>query len=189
MPLKDFARSLRDGIIPRERLRRANPQAVIASGVTFAGDAGRTRLGAEVFVAGPSVLFVTDGGGLSASRLEVGERTYIGEFANIRCAGTPIKIGRHCLIGQQVSIVGSNHGIDPGTPIVDQPWHGEGVLIGDDVWIGAGSVVLPGARIGDGCVVAARSVVRGEIPPGSIVAGAPAKLIRRRDAIAAPTGP
>lgn len=180
MPLKDFARSLRDGILPRERLRRANPRAFVAGNVTFAGDASRARLAADVSVLGPTALFVTDGGGLNGALLEVGERTYIGEFNNIRCAGAPIRIGRHCLVSQHITIVGSNHGTAPGTPIVDQPWTGDGVVIGDDVWIGAGAVILPGARIGDGCVIAANSTVKGEIPAGSIVAGSPATVLRHR---------
>lgn len=180
MPLKDFARSLRDGIVPRERLRRANPRAFVAGTVTFAGDARRARLAEGVSVLGPTALFVTDGGGLTGALLEVGERTYIGEFNNIRCAGAPIRIGRACLISQHITIVGTNHGTDPGTPVVDQPWHGDGVVIGDDVWIGAGAVILPGARIGDGSIVAANSTVKGEVPAGSIVAGSPAKVIRQR---------
>lgn len=131
-------------------------------------------------IAGPCALYVTNGGGLSGARLEVGARTYIGEFNNIRCAGAPIRIGRDCLISQFVSIVGSNHGTAPGTPIVDQPWSGSGVRIGDDVWIGAGVVVLPGAVIAQGCVIAANSTVRGTVAPGSIVAGSPARVVGRR---------
>lgn len=180
MPLKDFARSLRDGVIARERLRRAHPQAWITSDVTFRGDVARTSLAADVAVSGPTSLIVTDGGGLTGAFLEIGERTYIGEFNNIRCAGAPIRIGRDCLISQHITIVGTNHGTAPGTPIVDQPWHGDGVVIGDDVWIGAGAVILPGARIGDGVVVAANAVVRGEVEPGAVVAGMPARVVGHR---------
>lgn len=180
MPLKDFARSIRDGVLARERLRRANPQAWITSSVIFRGDPRRTKLAADVAVSGPTALVVTDGGGLTGAYLEVGERTYIGEFNNIRCAGAPIRIGAHCLISQHVTIVGSNHGTAPGIPIVDQPWSGDGVTIGDDVWIGAGSVILPGAVLGDGCVVAANSVVRGSVAAGEIVAGSPARAVGHR---------
>ncbi|GAB47020.1 acyltransferase [Mobilicoccus pelagius] len=180
MPLKDFVRSARDGVIARERLRRANREAFVAADVKFAGDPRRAHLAKDVSVHGPTALYVTDGAGLTGARLEIGERTYVGEFNNIRCAGASIRIGRDCLVSQLVTIVGSNHGTAPGTPIVDQPWHGDGVVIGDDVWIGAGAVILPGARIGDGCVVAANSVVRGEVPAGSIVAGAPATVLRQR---------
>ena len=138
------------------------------------------RLEAQVAIAGPCALYVTNGGGLSQASLAVGERTYIGEFNNLRCAGAPIRIGRDCLVSQFVTIVGSNHGTAPGTPIVDQPWSGTGVTIGDDVWIGAGVVVLPGAVIGDGAVIAANSTVRGHVEPGTIVAGSPAKVVGRR---------
>lgn len=180
MPLKDFARGLRDGVIARERLRRAHPQAWIAGEVLFRGDPRRVRLGPDVAIKGPTVIAVTDGGGLTGSALEIGRRTYLGEFNNIRCAGAPIRIGANCLISQHVTIVGTNHGTAPGTPIVDQPWSGEGVVVGDDVWVGAGAVLLPGARVGDGAVVAANAVVRGEVEPGAIVGGIPARVIGRR---------
>lgn len=53
-------------------------------------------------------------------------------------------------------------------------------LVGNDVWIGRESVIMPGARIGDGAIVAARSLVTGEVPPYSVVGGNPARLIRQR---------
>ncbi|MEN9826764.1 MAG: hypothetical protein RI953_2509 [Pseudomonadota bacterium] len=54
------------------------------------------------------------------------------------------------------------------------------VLIGDDVWLGANCTILKGARVGDGCIVASGSVVTGgEYPPRSIIAGNPARVIRR----------
>ncbi|MDO5699031.1 MAG: acyltransferase [Dermatophilus congolensis] len=180
MLAKDLLRDLRDGPVYRYSLRRAFPHAYIQSTVKFRGDVDRITLGDRVTIAGPSVVIVSDGGGLTGARLDVGEDTYIGEFNNIRCAGAPITIGRKCLISQHITIVGTNHGIEAGTPIVEQPWSGDGVRIGDDVWIGAGSVILPGARLGDGCVVAANSVVRGEVPEGAIVAGSIAKVIGQR---------
>ncbi|MDO5712267.1 MAG: acyltransferase, partial [Micrococcales bacterium] len=84
MTWKDLARSLRDGPLARERLRRSQPAAWIAGGVIFRGDPGDVRLGPDVAIAGPCALYVTNGGGLSGARLEVGARTYIGEFNNIR---------------------------------------------------------------------------------------------------------
>lgn len=180
MLAKDILRDLRDGPVSRYTLRRAFPQAYIQSTVKFRGDVDRIRLGEHVTIAGPTVVIVSDGGGLTGARLEVGEHTYIGEFNNIRCAGAPISIGAKCLISQHITIVGTNHGIAAGTPIVDQPWSGDGVVIGDDVWIGAGSVILPGANLGSGCVVAANSVVRGDVSPGAIVAGNIAKVIGER---------
>lgn len=52
--------------------------------------------------------------------------------------------------------------------------------IGNDVWIGHGAIVLPGRSIGDGAVVAAGAVVTKDVAPYAIVAGTPARPIRRR---------
>lgn len=180
MSVKDTARRLRDVALPRWQLRRAFPEAHIGDDVRFSGEISATRLGAKVSIHGPTVISVDNGGGLHGARLEIGERTYVGEFNNIRCSGAPISIGRDCLISQHITIVGSNHGIAAGTPIVDQEWSGDGVVLGDDVWVGAGAVLLPGARIGDGAVVAAQAVVRGVVAPGCIVGGIPARVIGRR---------
>lgn len=178
--MKAVIREMRDTVLPRARLRRRNPGAFVASAVRFAGDPERVRLGGGVSIHGPTLLYVTGGGGCEQHRLEIGDGTYVGEFNNIRCAGAPIVIGAKCLVSQFVTIVGTNHGVGPGVPIVDQEWSGDGVLVGDDVWLGAGSVILPGARIADGCVVAAHSVVRGHVPAGSIIAGTPARILRQR---------
>ena len=52
------------------------------------------------------------------------------------------------------------------------------IRIGNGVWIGGGAIVLPGVTIGDGCVVGAGSVVTHDLPPGSVAAGNPARIIR-----------
>jgi acetyltransferase-like isoleucine patch superfamily enzyme len=91
--------------------------------------------------------------------------------------GDYVRIAAHCVI------VPANHGIalDEGL-IADQPMSKRGIRIGNDVWLGAGVRVLDGSVIGDGCVVAAGSVVRGELEPYAIYAGVPAKLVRMRSA-------
>ena len=54
------------------------------------------------------------------------------------------------------------------------------VVLGDDVWIGHGAILLPGVKIGTGAVVGAGAVVTKDVPPFTIVAGVPAKTLRRR---------
>jgi acetyltransferase-like isoleucine patch superfamily enzyme len=57
--------------------------------------------------------------------------------------------------------------------------HAERVVIGDDVWVGGNATILPGVTIGDGAVVAAGAVVTRDVPAHSVVAGVPAKVVRR----------
>ena len=59
------------------------------------------------------------------------------------------------------------------------------VVIEDDVWIASGARVMPGVRIGAGAVVAAGSIVTKDVAPGTLVAGAPARLVRRLEPLTA----
>ena len=61
----------------------------------------------------------------------------------------------------------------------DMPYKGD-TVIGNDVWIGQNAVILPGVHIGDGAIIGLNSVVAGDVPPYTIVAGNPAKKIRKR---------
>jgi acetyltransferase-like isoleucine patch superfamily enzyme len=55
------------------------------------------------------------------------------------------------------------------------------IIIEDDVWLGARSLIFPGVRIGSSSIVASGAVVRHDVPPKSVVAGVPAKIIRTLD--------
>lgn len=100
---------------------------------------------------------------------------------SIVCRSTSVQIGARTMIGPNVSITDSPfhptwpplvRNIYPGTEL-DQP-----VEIGDDVWVCSQVIILPGSRIGSGSVIAAGSVVRGEIPGNCLAAGSPARVIR-----------
>lgn len=111
--------------------------------------------------------------------------------------GDKLVIGKYCAIARGAKFImnGANHAMSglstypfyifgngwesaaPGAG--DLPWKGD-TTIGNDVWIGYESLVMPGVSIGDGAIVAARSVVTGDVPPYSIVGGNPAAVIRRR---------
>ena len=92
-----------------------------------------------------------------------------------------VEIGDHCMFANGCFVTDGNHRFDdPEKPV---PWQGftsKGpTRIGDNVWCGAGVVVTSGVTIGERCVIGANSVVTTDIPPFSIAAGAPAKVLRR----------
>lgn len=93
-----------------------------------------------------------------------------------------VRIGSRSLIGYRTQILSSNHTIPPaGEPFPISGDEHQPVSIEEDVWVGANCILAPGVRIGCGAVVGAGSVVTRDVPPNSVVAGVPAKLIRMRE--------
>lgn len=92
----------------------------------------------------------------------------------------PVTIGNHVNLAQGITITALNHNFeDTDKRIDEQGISTDPVTIEDDVWIGANAVVLPGVRIGNHSVVAAGAVVTKDVPPHSLVAGVPAKVIKQ----------
>ncbi len=89
----------------------------------------------------------------------------------------PITFGGNCLLGPNVSIYTAGHPVHPDSRR-SRYEYGIAVTIGNDVWLGGSTVVCPGVTIGDGCVIGAGSVVTRDIPPYSIAAGNPCRVIR-----------
>ena len=106
----------------------------------------------------------------------------IGEHTRIGLHNTvigPVTIGSHVNLAQGITITALNHNFkDNNQRIDDQGVSTNQVIIGDDIWIGANAVVLPGVSIGNHSVVAAGAVVTKDVPPHSLVAGVPAKIIK-----------
>jgi carbonic anhydrase/acetyltransferase-like protein (isoleucine patch superfamily) len=110
--------------------------------------------------------------------LRIGDRCVIGRGSHI-VAHQNVDIGDDVWTGPYVYITDQNHGYsDPDVPIGRQLPVNRAVSIGAGSWLGAGAIVLPGARIGRNVVIAAGSVVRGEVPDRCVVAGVPAKVVR-----------
>jgi acetyltransferase-like isoleucine patch superfamily enzyme len=125
---------------------------------------------------------ISDGAVLAAygGSIHLAENVYVGPYCVLYGHGG-LTIGRDTLIANHTTIVPSNHIFsDPERPIRSQGETRVGITIGEDVWIGSGVKVLDGVCIGDGCVVAAGSIVNRSLAPYSVVAGAPAKLLRVR---------
>lgn len=93
----------------------------------------------------------------------------------------PVTIGSHVSINSYAMVVAGKHNFsDRDRPIMFQGATGEGILIEDDVWVATHVVVLDGVTVGTGSVLAAGAVVTKDVPPYSVVAGVPARVIRNR---------
>ncbi|HMT03936.1 MAG: acyltransferase [Solirubrobacterales bacterium] len=91
-----------------------------------------------------------------------------------------VMVGDHVMFANGCFVGDASHRFnDPNIPITWQGFTSKGpVRIGSNVWLGVNVVVTSGVTIGDHCVVGANSVVTGDLPEGTIAAGAPAKVIR-----------
>ena len=119
------------------------------------------------------------------SRLFIGDNCEFGDMTHI-VAHEKVEIGKNVLIASKVFISDTSHGSYKGenqdSPLIppkSRKLVTSPVSIGDNVWIGENAVILAGVTIGDGCVIGANSVVTRDIDDNCIVAGAPAKLIRK----------
>ena len=91
-----------------------------------------------------------------------------------------IVMAENVLLAPQVMMSAANYRYNDGSPVTDQAMNEGEILIGRDVWIGFAAVILAGAEIGEGSIIGAGAVVRGTVPPWSIVAGNPAAAVGRR---------
>jgi len=113
------------------------------------------------------------------ARVRIGTGTFL-NLGVMVAAMERVEIGEYCMLANGCMVTDANHRFDdPDRPV---PWQGftsKGpTRIGDNVWCGAGVVVTSGVTVGQRCVIGANSVVTDDIPPFSVAAGAPAKVIR-----------
>lgn len=121
-------------------------------------------------------------------KLIIGNHVRVSRWSHVACACS-VTIGDHVLIGSKVIITDHNHGQfgDDATsldiPPAQRPLAANGpVSIGSNVWLGDGVVVCPGVTMGEGSVAGANAVVTTNVAPNTLVAGVPARPIRRFDA-------
>lgn len=139
-----------------------------------AGSPGRIEVGDYSIIEQGAMLWAFDGSVVLKGIV------YVGPYAVIYGHGG-VEIGTHTLISPHVTIVSSNHRVGRVDESIMRA--GNDLLptkIGVGVWIGANAVILGGVTIGDGAVVAAGSVVTKDVEPGAVVAGVPARLLRKR---------
>ena len=138
----------------------------------------------------------------------VGNNTYLsgtkfgyGSFVGFGCEFSNCKIGRYCSLGSNIRVISATHPVNGFISthpafFSDSYWFhyvkeskfnehltnedGYECTIGNDVWIGDNVLILGGCKIGDGAIIGMGSIVLHDVPPYTIVAGIPAKEIRKR---------
>jgi len=108
--------------------------------------------------------------------IEIGDNVYI-NYGSMISAQLHVRIGSNVMIGNYCIVA------DTETPGLGDPPTGSAIEpraidIGDGAWLAARVTVLPGTRIGEGAVIAAGSVVAGDIPAGAVAGGIPARILR-----------
>ncbi len=126
---------------------------------------------------------ITQYSGVSYSpKIEIGDGTWIGKNCSIASIQAVI-IGKDVLFAGHVHITDHSHGYEEiQTPISKQKLISKGpVVIGDQCWLGYSCEILSGVHVGRHSIVAARAVVTRDVPPFCVVAGNPAKIVKRYD--------
>lgn len=112
-------------------------------------------------------------------KIIIGDGTQIGRNATI-ASHKKITIGESCLISYNVSIIDADHNLNSSvSPIKSGAGNPREIIIEDDCFVGAHSFILKGVHLGKHCVVGSSSVVTKSFPTGSVIAGNPAKLIKK----------
>lgn len=114
------------------------------------------------------------------SKIVIGKNCAFGE--NVAISGLEdITIGNNALFASNILILSTNHNYEnPDVAVKFQGSRGDKITIGSDGWVGDGVTILAGANIGNHCIIGSKSVVtRGNIPDYSVVAGNPARIVKR----------
>jgi hypothetical protein len=135
---------------------------------------GRLELGRWVWIGAGNAIRCHEG------FMRIGDKTVFG--SNVTVDGyLDVDIGAECLVAEGAFITDFDHEYrDPAVPIRRQGIVKSRTSIGADCWVGYGATVLRGSNVGRGSVIGARSIVKGEVPSYSVVAGSPARVVRRR---------
>ena len=141
----------------------------------------------EFYSIGDNSFFYPWNSHFTYKNITLGNHVSIGEYADFIATRSKITIGDHVIFAPKVSIRGGDHRIDIIGRYIDTvtdeeklPENDQDVYIEGDNWIGMNVTILKGVKIGRGSVIGAGSVVTKSLPPYSVCAGVPCKVIKKR---------
>jgi acetyltransferase-like isoleucine patch superfamily enzyme len=140
------------------------------------GRKGEIRFGRFVWIGDGSKIRCHEG------VVEIGPKTVMGQECTIS-AYQRVRIGEQCVIADRAMFIDFDHGVvEVERPIRVQGIYKRDVVVGSNVWIGYGACILRGVRVGDNAIVGTNAVVTKDVPANAVVGGAPARIIRMREA-------
>lgn len=162
------------------RMIRFGHGVTIERGVILDGLSRRgVDIGDEVMIGAYSIIRASMLSNLGEG-FSIGKKSSLDAYSFIG-AGGGVFIGDCVIMGQHVSFHAENHQYDRlDVPIREQGITRQGIVVEDDCWVGSNVTFLDGSHVGHGCVIAAGTVVRGQIPAFSVVAGVPGRVIKSR---------
>lgn len=172
--LKKYFHRPPPGMITGEDVRIDRPNRISAPQCIDVGD--RSWIGTDALIT-PIIEYA---GQRYSPRISIGRDVYIGPHVYL-AAISNITIEDECVLSEQVYINDCSHGLHPDAgPIMAQSLiHGGDVHIGKGCFLGYRSAILPGVELGAHCIVGINSVVTKSFPAYSMLAGSPARLIKR----------
>jgi maltose O-acetyltransferase len=154
-------------------ISRALPQLSFVRSRTAMLRAVGVRIGSRSLVMGP--LDIT-GPGRVAELFSIGDDTFVTGPLHVDLAAD-VRIGDRVRLGHQVALLTVDHEIGPSEQRCGQVLVAP-VIIGDGAWLASHVTILPGVSVGNGSIVAAGAVVTNDVPPNTLVAGVPARVVR-----------
>jgi acetyltransferase-like isoleucine patch superfamily enzyme len=140
------------------------------------GRSARVRFGRWVWIGHGTKIRCHEG------EVRIGAKTVLGQECTIS-AYQHVSIGEQCVVADRVMMIDFDHNVaEVERPIRLQGIYKRDVRVGNNVWIGYGAQILRGASVGDNAIVGASAVVTRDVPANAVVAGAPARVIRMREA-------
>jgi acetyltransferase-like isoleucine patch superfamily enzyme len=139
------------------------------------GRGARLRLGRWSWIGHGTKLRVHEG------VVAIGAKSVLGQECTIS-AFQSVTIGRECIIADRVMLIDFDHGVvEVERPIRLQGIYKRDVAVGHNCWIGYGACILRGVTVGDNAVIGTNTVVTKDVAADAVVAGAPARVLRRRE--------
>jgi acetyltransferase-like isoleucine patch superfamily enzyme len=140
------------------------------------GKTARVRFGRWVWIGHGTKIRCHEG------EVRIGDKTVLGQECTIS-AYQHVTIGEQCIIADRVMMIDFDHNVaEVERPIRRQGIYKRDVRVGNNVWIGYGAQILRGTTVGDNAIIGASAVVTRDVPANAVVAGAPARVIRMREA-------